>query len=172
MTTTRQNTAIATSAGAGALLVFLSFLKILFPGYGKTGQDLAVHEIKRAGGCVEVDENASGKPVVRVDFEGPGLGDDGLARMRPHLESLSRLRYLRITSMAMISDAGLHHLEGLTNLETMELYGNWLTGGRITESGVDRLRKKLPDVRITYFDSGPPRQLGTLPLAPLDRSRE
>jgi hypothetical protein len=142
--------------GSGAGIVALLLLKALFPGCGKFGQDRAIAEITQAGGHVQVDENAPGRPVVRVDLEGlkrtgfviTHLGDDGLASLRPHLESLPRLRYLRITSMARISDAGLRHLEGLTQLETLELYGF------ITEAGVERLRKKLPNVRIHHSPGG------------------
>ncbi len=138
--------------GPGAGILALMFLRCFCPGCGQFGQDLAVTEITQAGGSVQVDEKAPGKPVVRVDFDGlkrtgfafSHLGDDGLARVRPHLESLPRLRYLRITSIARISDAGLRHLEGLTQLETLELYGY------LTESGVERLRKKLPNVHIHY----------------------
>jgi hypothetical protein len=160
------------TAGVAAVMFAGLLLRLFFPGSGKTGQELAIYEIKQAGGRVEFDEGAPGKPVVRVDLEGvkktgfmtfAPLGDDGLAQLRPHLESLPRLRYVRITSTAMISDAGLKHLEGLTQLETMELYANWLSGSRITESGVERLRKQLPTVRIHYFDSGPPRNLGMPP---------
>ncbi len=173
MSTKRRNYVIAGSGGVAAFLLVSRFGMIFFPGCGKTGEDLAVYEIKEAGGRIEVDESAPDKPVVRVDFDGfkktglttfAPLGDDGLAHLRPYLESLPRLRSVRIPSMAMISDAGLKHLEGLTQLETLELYGNWLGGSTITESGVDQLRKKLPKVKINYFNSGPPPpNVGTLP---------
>jgi len=132
---------------------FLIMSLFFFRGCRKTGQDRAIHEIAEAGGSVQVDESAPDKPVVRVDCEGlkktgfatfAPLGDDGLAQVRPYLEGLPRLRYLRISSWAYISDAGLAHLEGLSQLETIELYGD-----RITESGVNRLRQKLPNARIT-----------------------
>jgi hypothetical protein len=130
------------------LAAWVIFSLFFFRGCGKTGRDRAVQEISEAGGRVEVDENKQDRPPVRVEFEGP-LGDDGLARVRPHLESLPRLRHLRITSMAMISDAGLKSLEKLTQLETIELYG-----GAITESGINALRKKLPSVQINYSVNG------------------
>jgi hypothetical protein len=173
-----MSTVIRSPVAGGAICAVLvggALTRMFFFGNAQdhgTPQERAVAAIKQAGGELEVDENAPDKPVVRVNFEGlkrtgfstfTPLGDDGLAELRPHLENLPRLRYLRFPSMAMISDAGLMHLEGLTQLETIELYGNWLSGSKVTESGVDRLRTKLPNVRITYFDSGPPRVLGPLP---------
>jgi hypothetical protein len=160
----------AVSAG-GALVLATCLIRLFFPGCGKTGQDLARYEIAQAGGRIQyeiaqagghtqVDENAADKPVVRVDFDGlrqtgslkfAPLGDEGLAYVRPYLEGLPRLRYLRIPSMAMISDSGLSNLEGLTHLETIELYGYM-----ITQAGVDRLRQKLPGVQIHFTPSFQP----------------
>jgi hypothetical protein len=159
----------AASAG-GALILVTCLIRLFFPGCGKTGQDLARFEVARAGGRIQyeidqaggrtqVDENAADKPVVRVDFDGlrqtgslkfAPLGDEGLAYVRPFLEGLPRLRYLRIASMAMISDSGLANLEGLKHLETIELYGYM-----ITQAGVDRLRQKLPGVQIHFTPSFP-----------------
>jgi hypothetical protein len=143
--------AIAVAGLLGALALRLIF----FPGSGRSGQDRALQEIKEAGGTVQVDDKAADRPVVRVDFDGlrktgfmkfGPLGNDGLDHVRPSLEGLPHLRHLRITSMAMISDAGLVQLEGLTQLETLELHG-----GQITEAGLDRLRKKLPQVKIQHY---------------------
>jgi hypothetical protein len=109
------------AAGAGgALVLTMCLIRLFFPGCGKSGQDLASYEIAQAGGRIQVDENAPDKPVVRVDFDGSRktglltfapLGDEGLAYVRPFLEGLPRLRYLRIASMAMISDSGLSNQE-------------------------------------------------------------
>jgi hypothetical protein len=144
----RNNQGLTTSLVGGIVGAMICFKILFFPGCAKTGQDRAVLEITQVGGHVQIDNTSLEKPVVRIDFEGPLLGNDGLARVRPYFESLPRLRHMRITSMAMISDADLVHLEGLTQLDTLELYG---VG--ITESGVDRLRKKLPNVQIRYSGS-------------------
>jgi hypothetical protein len=145
---------IPSASAGGALVLATCLMRIFLPGCGKTGQDLARYEIAQAGGRIQVDDKAPDKPVVRVDFEGlrntgflklAPLGDERLAQLRPYLEELPRLRYLRITSMAMISDSGLKNLEGLKHLEAIELYGSL-----ITEAGVDRLRQKLPGVQIHF----------------------
>jgi hypothetical protein len=156
------------SVAAGMLTVALGVKLLFFPGCGKSGQDLALQEIAKAGGSVQVDESAPDRPVVSVDFDGLSqtglmtsapLGDDGLAHVQPYLAGLPRLRRLRIASLAMISDAGLRHLEGLTQLETLELYGD-----RITAAGVERLRKQLPNVQIHY--SGPGGHSSLFPCTP------
>jgi len=145
-------------AAAGLFCLVWLIQHLFFPGCGKTGQELAIYEITKAGGRVQVDESAPDKPVVRVDFEEPRktglmsfgpLGNDGLAHVRPYLEGLPRLHTLRISSWAGISDPGLVQLEGLTQLKTIELYGN-----RITESGVSGLRKKLSNIQINHYSGG------------------
>jgi hypothetical protein len=112
-------------------------------------QDRAVAAIKRFHGEVMVDEKAATKPVVRVDFDRP-IYDDGLGQLTPHLRALPQLRHLRITSMALITDAGLKHLEGLTQLETIEVYGF-----KITAAAVEDLKRRLPNVKVHHTPSGP-----------------
>lgn len=48
---------------------------------------------------------------------------------------------------APITDAGLAHLEGLTNLRTL-----WLTCTEVTEAGVARLNKRLPKLTVNWGD--------------------
>jgi hypothetical protein len=124
---------------SGAALVALG--AVMLP----SKNELAIPAIQDAGGAITRDEKLPGKPVVRVDFEMGFKKGYNLASLRPHLESLPELRSLRISSWAQISDADLIYLEALTQLETMELYGS-----SITEAGIERLRKKLPNVRIYY----------------------
>jgi hypothetical protein len=117
---------------------------LMMPSKNQAYLDFAVGTIKIAGGEITRDKNLPGNPVVRVDFERPvRLGT--LATVVPYLESLPQLRYLRISSWAKISDTDLRHLEGLTQLETIDLYGRG-----ITKSGLERLREKLPHVRIHW----------------------
>jgi hypothetical protein len=152
--------------GIALTVSFVLFIGIwiLFSGQGPTSESRAVDELKKAGAEVYFDEKVASKPVVRVDFEKlartgllshNALGDDGLERVRPRLEALPELRHLRIGGSAGISDAGLRHLEGLTQLKTLELYGGGFKGSRITAEGVDRLRKALPGVHIQYSVSFP-----------------
>jgi hypothetical protein len=159
-----QKRDLALSGMMGAVALSSGLAALFFPGCYKSGRELAVYEIERAGGRVEVDQGAPGKPIVRIDFERSkrigvttfgSMQDEDWARLRPHLEALPRLRYIRITSMSSISDTGLTSLEGLKQLESLELYPNWTDGRAVTEAGVQRLRAKLPDVHISYFDTRP-----------------
>jgi hypothetical protein len=102
----------------------------------------ATDAIQDAGGDMTRDETMPGKPVVRVDFERGFRRWYDLASLRPHLEGLPQLRHLRIASWARVSGADLVHLEGLTQVKTIELYGP------ISKSAIERLRKKLPDAHI------------------------
>jgi hypothetical protein len=121
-------------------------------------QDKAVSAIKQLKGKVIVDETAPGKPVVRVDIDTPSKGR--LGQIIPHLQALPHLRHLRITSMAFIDDTGLEHLQELTKLETLEVYSY-----SITESGVNNLKKRLPNVKV-YHSPFPPPPLPDLRLLP------
>jgi hypothetical protein len=126
-----------------------------------SNKQLAIAAIQDAGGEITRDETMPDRPVVRVDFDRPFRRGATLAGLRPHLESLPQLRYLRITSLAMISDADLVHLEGLTQLKTLELYG------ALSRSGIERLQKKLPNTQITHdlLDLVPPAR----PVVPFPR---
>ena len=46
-------------------------------------------------------------------------------------------------SHTQVTDAGLVHLAGLTNLEVLYLYGT-----QVTDAGLDELRKALPNCKI------------------------
>ena len=47
------------------------------------------------------------------------------------------------TRLAQITDAGLVHLKGLTNLRTLYLYGT-----QITDADIADLKKALPNCRV------------------------
>jgi hypothetical protein len=64
--------------------------------------------------------------------------DAGLA----HLKGWTNLTYLHLAG-TRVSDAGLRHLRGLTQLQ--ELY---LTATEVTDRGVADLRKALPRLRV------------------------
>jgi hypothetical protein len=76
--------------------------------------------------------------LVVADFTGTRVGDAGLA----HLEGLTDLRVLSL-SRTGVGDAGLVHLEGLTGLQTLDL---GLTG--VGDTGVKKLQRALPKVKI------------------------
>jgi hypothetical protein len=83
--------------------------------------------------------------------EGDGMviTDAGLA----HIGQMKRLKYLMLIGMPSVSDAGLVHLHGLSNLENMSIHR---TGA--TEDGLKQLYAALPDCHILsspVFARGP-----------------
>ena len=65
-----------------------------------------------------------------------------------HVRDLTRLEWLDATHTE-VTDAGLANLQGLTRLRTLEL-----TRTKVTPSGIVRLKRVLPNCRITYGDYG------------------
>ena len=62
-----------------------------------------------------------------------------------HLRNLKALETLDLRRNPDITDAGLVHLEGLSNLKQLYLIG---TG--VTPAGVSKLQQKLPKTKIAY----------------------
>ncbi len=60
-----------------------------------------------------------------------------------HLQGLTRLSYLSLYG-TQVSDAGLEHLNGLTNLANLHVEGT-----RVTDAGVEKLQRALPECRIS-----------------------
>ena len=69
------------------------------------------------------------------------LTDAGLA----HLKGLTNLQTLDLKG-TQVSDAGLTHLKLLTNLQTL-----WLLGTQVSVAGVQELQKALPNCRIIHW---------------------
>jgi hypothetical protein len=123
------------------------------------------------GGRVTRDDDAPGAPIIRVEFRGIssgrffGLGpvetryltDDGLARVRPHLEALPELRELSVDE-TLITDKGLAHLKGLTQLKLLKLPGREIRhvlmppARVLSYEAVDDLRKALPQTKVSWPD--------------------
>src|SRR3954451_11386236 len=80
----------------------------------------AIARIRWAGGSVERDENAPGKPVLTVLLDGPRVTNEDLG----HLASLVELQRLSLRE-TFITDDGLAHLKGLTQLRWLYLAGTW-----------------------------------------------
>src|SRR5262249_23951953 len=78
----------------------------------------AIDAVVQLGGKITVDEDAPGKPVVGVSLKRCRITAADLAC----LEELPKLRELDLT-LTDVTDAGLEHLNGLTNLQTLDLYG-------------------------------------------------
>lgn len=69
-----------------------------------------------------------------------GMTDRGLASLKP----LTKLRWLSLYN-AKITDAGLVHLHGCQELETL-----WLKGTEISEPAVKQLQETLPTLREVH----------------------
>jgi len=60
------------------------------------------------------------------------------------LKELPGLKKLELTSCRKITDAGLVHLKGLTNLEELSLHDT-----KTTPAGIKSLQEALPDCKIS-----------------------
>jgi hypothetical protein len=70
-----------------------------------------------------------------------------------HFSGLTSLReltleYTSFNYWTSITDAELMHLSGMTNLQRLTLVGN-----NVTEEGIKKLRKALPNCKITHYRS-------------------
>lgn len=97
-----------------------------------------VAEIEKLGGACMVDEDSPGKPVIRVDFLHADVTDAGLV----HLKGLTELQSLDLMA-TNVSDAGLEHLRGLTRLQSLNLMAT-----KVTDAGVKDLQMALPNCKI------------------------
>ena len=73
------------------------------------------------------------------------------ARITTMIASLVRLRTKSMTALAFtqVTDAGLVHLKGLTNLEKL-----YLNGTQVTAAGATELKKALPKINIYSMIDG------------------
>lgn len=142
--------------------VLLAFLLVFLAGCGSE-QDRALAEIKRLDGNCTVDPSSPDKPVVVVDLGFRSADDTILEQVKKfpklrelylwntgvtdaglvHLQGLSELQKLDLSGTA-VTDAGLKHLKGLTNLREVNLKGN----RGVTAAGVRELQQALPRAKI------------------------
>ena len=73
---------------------------------------------------------------LQVGHECPSVTDEGLA----HLKGLTQLRFLHLSS-TQVTDAGLVHLKGLTRLRTL-----CLISPQVTDASLAKLKQVLPNV--------------------------
>ena len=96
------------------LCCLLLLWSVLLSGCGESKEDAAVVAIKDLGGAVGFEKTISGKPVVSVYFTDTD-----------------------------VTDAGLVHLKGMTNLQTLNLRKT-----KVTTAGVADLQSALPKCGI------------------------
>jgi hypothetical protein len=85
--------------------------------------------------------------VAYVNFSDKPVGDDDLRELAPTLEQWPGLTSLDLRG-TLVTDAGLVHLRGLSQLDTLGLVG--LPG--VTKQGVHNLQRALPRLRIAWRD--------------------
>ncbi len=95
-----------------------------------TEQAKAIAEIEKLGGKVTVDKKSPDKPAIRVDLQGSEVTDAGLE----HLKGLTELQTLDLWR-TKLTGAGLVHLRGLTKLQLLEM-----SETKVTDAGLEHLK--------------------------------
>ena len=83
--------------------------------------------------------------VIQVDLSGTRVSDDGLK----HLKGLTDLGSLYLNN-TQVTDAGLEHLKGMTHLRSLSLRGT-----KVTDEGIQELQQALPNCRIRRSITAP-----------------
>ena len=104
-------------------------------------QEQAIAAIKKLGGRVTFDEKSPNKPVIDVDLSRTNVTDAGLV----HLKGLTNLELLYLGNNKKNTDAGLEHLKGLASLQRL-----FLEDTKVTDEGVKKLQTALPKCRILH----------------------
>jgi uncharacterized protein YjbI with pentapeptide repeats len=94
-------------------------------------QAKAIAEIEKLGGKVTFDEKSREKSVIGVNLSGTTVTDAGLE----HLKGLTQLQELSLTD-TKVSGAGLEHLKELTNLQRLDLMHT-----EVTDAGLEGLKE-------------------------------
>jgi Leucine-rich repeat (LRR) protein len=80
------------------------------------------------------------KKLKRLDLSNNPITNAGLE----HLKGLTELKRLFLYANHGITDAGLKHLSGMKQLEHLDLYAT-----KVTDNGANDLQKELPKTRIS-----------------------
>ncbi|WP_406700791.1 prenyltransferase/squalene oxidase repeat-containing protein [Singulisphaera sp. Ch08] len=129
-------------------------------------QQRAFDQIQGYGGKYELDENAPGRPVMRVDLRSYEVEDQEVENFTKVLRAFPRLATLQFKS-TKITDAGLTHLKrlpqlrslaienatitdsGLANLKVLTCLENLnIKGAKVTDAGIQEFQKALPKVKV------------------------
>ncbi len=102
----------------------------------KADAERAEAVIQKLGGKVTTNEKSLGKPVISVVFQPGTTTDAGLE----HIEGLTQLRLLDLTG-TQVTDAGLEHLKGLNEPQTLKVgYSKATDAGLAHLRGLTQLR--------------------------------
>ena len=134
--------------------------------WSQDAQDKAAAAIQEAGGKVDRDDKAPGKPITAVNFATLPIGDDKLDTLAgldkaekltlnntkvtdaglDKVKGLASLKKLYLVDTA-ITDAGLEKIKGMANLEILSLAGT-----QVTDAGLEHV-KALGNLK-TLFVAG------------------
>ena len=92
--------------------------------------DDVIREIEKLGGSVTLDEMIATRPIVAVDLGGSGITDAGLK----HFAGLTQLKTLDLHD-TKVTDAGLESLKSLHHLQMLFLHQT-----TVTDAGLERLK--------------------------------
>jgi hypothetical protein len=120
-----------------ALLALLCILCLSTQVRAGDAEDKAVEAIKKLGGSVMRDDNAAGKPVVRVDLRDTKATDADLK----DLKEFKSLRTLDLFN-TKVTDAGLKELKEIKSLRLL-----YINKTEVTNDAVKELLKALPELK-------------------------
>jgi len=106
----------------------------------KVGRDAAIAEIEKLGSRLSFDEESPDRAIIEVYFSGTEVTDAGLE----HVEGLTELQLLDLHG-TQVTDAGLEHLKGLTSLKELDLSATQVTDAGLAEhlNGLTNLKRLL-----------------------------
>ena len=101
----------------------------------------SIQELRKLGAEIEVDAKNPERPPVKIRLDGPNVTDRELR----HLEGMTELHTLDLFD-TQVTDAGLAHITGLTNIKWLDL-----ESPHVTDSGLRKLRglSKLHTLLLT-----------------------
>ncbi len=105
-------------------------------------QEHAIAALLKAGATIERDAQRPDKPVVAVDLNYTWAGDQELEALRAFPE----LRILKLRECFGLTGKGMHALAGLTRLQELDL-----SKGRITDEGLKHLQGLTNLRSLTLF---------------------
>ncbi|MEX2287792.1 MAG: PQQ-binding-like beta-propeller repeat protein [Planctomycetaceae bacterium] len=91
----------------------------------------AIEKIRKFNGRANFGQKPDDQSVVGVWYKGPPVTDDGLA----YLKHFPKLKNLQVFHLNNVTDAGLAHIAGLTNLDFLRL-----DGVKATDDGLAHLK--------------------------------
>jgi Leucine Rich repeat len=146
-----------------AILILFALISISTPlaqAKSSAGRDFIIAEVTRLGGTVEVDKEAAGLPIVKIDLHGTKVSDTDLRFLSSSSKNdLSHLIYLDLR-LTKIGDAATVHIQNLKSLQTLNLFRT-----QVGDRGLARL-KRLTELRTLLIGGTKVTDAGLVYLKP------